>query len=228
MSFVQTIKASLAGIGLASSMTVLAVAQSSPPPVPMTIVIYEAGPAWKEGKPPAEQNLGPHFGYVGALFKAGKVVAYGTQTDAVRGFYVLTGADASTVDGFIKDDPGIKDGILKPVSRPTWSVAVNGFAPNKQDESYFIMRYAAGPSWVKGRPLTEQAVGPHFGYMIDLSKKGVVVAAGPSMADDEGLYVVRGSKIEVDALIAADPGVKDGLFKPQVFGWNVLAMQASR
>jgi hypothetical protein len=225
---IQSIKVAIAAIALASSITTDSRAQSAPPPSPMTIVIYEAGLAWKEGKPPAEQNMGLHFAYVGELFKAGKVVAYGPQTDAVRGFYVLAGAEPSVADSFIKGDPSVKTGVLKPASRLSWGVAVNGFAPDKKGESYFIMRYAAGPNWVKGKTLTEQAIGPHFGYMIEQAKKGVVIAAGPSMAGDEGLYVVRGSKAGVDALIAADPGVKDGLFKPQVFGWNVLAMQASK
>lgn len=228
MTTSHSLKATIAGFVIALSMSTLALAQSAPPPTPMTIVIDEAGPAWKQGRPMAEQNMGPHLGYVGELFKAGKIVAYGTQTDAVRGYYVLAGAEPSVAENFIKGDPGIRDGVLKNASHFGWGVAVNGFAPNKKGESYFIMRYAPGSKWVQGKTVTEQAIGPHFGYMIEKSKTGLVVAAGPSLAGDEGIYVVRGSKADVDKLIADDPGVKAGIFKPQVFGWNVLAMQSAK
>lgn len=216
-----------AGLIFAASSAV-ASAQTEPPPTPMTIVVYEAGVNWKQGKPPGEQNMGPHFGYVGELFKTGKVVAYGPQTDAVRGYYILAGAEPAAADDFVRNDPAVKDRVFKEAARLTWAVAVNGFEANKQGESYFILRFGPGAKWVKGKSVTEQNIAAHFGYMIEQSKKGVVVAAGPSMAGNEGLYVVRGTRAVVDALIAADPGVKGGIFKPQIIGWNVLAMQAAK
>jgi uncharacterized protein YciI len=213
------------------SLTTAAIAPTqaqAPQVTPMTIVIYEAGPGWLKDVPPEKQNLGAHFGYVGGLFKDGQVIAFGPQTDAVRGYYVLRGADASVADSFIAGDPGIKDNIFKPVARLGWGVAVNAFHENMKGDTYFILRYKPGPKWVKGKTVAEQDIGPHFGYMIEQSKKGLILAAGPAMAGDEGLYVAKGSKADVDTLIAADPGITSGIFAPDVFGWNVLGMQAAK
>jgi uncharacterized protein YciI len=200
----------------------------TPQVTPMTIVIYEASTGWKQGVAPEKQDLGPHFGYVGGLFKEGKVIAFGPQTDAVRGFYVLKGADKSVADGFIAGDPGIKDDIFKPVARLGWGVAVNAFHENMKGDTFFILRYKPGPNWIKDKPVTEQDIGAHFGYMVEQAKKGTVLAAGPAMAGDEGLYVAKGSKADIYALMAADPGITAGIFAPEVFGWNVLGMQATK
>lgn len=220
----------LLNVVLLSVCATSAMAQSAPPPTMMTIVVDEAGPAWKRGRPLEEQNMGPHLGYVAELFKAGKVVAYGTQgeTNEVRGFYVLAGSEPGVAQSFIGNDPGVRDGVLKNASRIGWAVAVDAFVPAAAGEKYSILRYRAGPKWAKGKSVSEQDISAHFGYMIEQSKRGVVVAAGPSLAGDDGLYVVRGEKAAVSALIASDPGVVNGIFKPEIIAWNVLAMQASR
>jgi uncharacterized protein YciI len=196
--------------------------------VPMTLVVYQAGPSWKQGQPPEQQNLGPHFGYVGKLFKEGRIVAFGPQTDAVLGYYVLRGSGSDIAKQFAAGDPGIKDNVFKMASELPWAVAVNGFAANVKDSTYFILRYKPGKNWVSGKPVTEQDIGAHFGYMVEQAKKGVVLAAGPSMAGDEGIYVVTGDKAAIKELIANDPGVKQGIFEPQTIGWNVLGMQAAQ
>jgi uncharacterized protein YciI len=228
MSLSKILKATLTALCLTTAAIAPTAVKSAPAPTPMTLVIYEAGSAWKQGEAPEKQNLGPHFGYVGELFKAGKIVAFGPQTDAVRSYYILKGAEPAIADEFVKNDPGFKEDIFKPVAELGWAVAVNAFQPNMKDHSYFILRYKPGSNWVAGKTVAEQDIGAHFGYMIEQSKIGVVLAAGPAMAGDEGLYVVQGSRADIDKLVAADPGVTAGIFAPQIFGWNVLGMQAAQ
>jgi uncharacterized protein YciI len=220
------LKAALTALCLTIPAAAPAAAESAP--TPMTLVIYEAGTGWKQGEAPEKQNLGPHFGYVGDLFKAGKIVAFGPQTDAVRGYYVLLGAEPAVADEFVKNDPGFRENIFKPVAKLGWAVAVNAFQPNMKDHSYSILRYKPGANWVKGKTVTEQDIGAHFGYMVEQSTKGVVLAAGPSLAGDEGLYVVQGSKADIDKLVAGDSGVTSGIFAPQIIGWNVLGMHPAK
>jgi uncharacterized protein YciI len=228
MSLSKMLKATFTALCLATTAIAPTAAKSAPAPTPMTLVVYEAGSAWKQGEAPDKQNLGPHFGYIGDLFKAGKIVAFGPQTDAVRGYYILKGAEPSIADEFVTSDPGFKEGIFKPLEKLGWAVAVNAFQPNLKGQSYFILRYKPGAKWVAGKTVTEQNIAAHFGYMIEQSKMGVVLAAGPTMTGDEGLYVVKGSKADIDKLVAADPGVTSGIFAPQIIGWNVLGMQPAK
>ena len=82
-SLTKLLNAVLLAVSAASSM-----AQGAPPPTMMTIVVDEAGPAWKRGRPLEEQNMGPHLGYVDGLFKTGKVIAYGAQGESTEVFFL--------------------------------------------------------------------------------------------------------------------------------------------
>lgn len=229
MKILLQLKTFLAATIATAAIGAAAHAQSAPQPVPMTIVIHEAGPAWKPGKPPQEQDLDPHFGYVGEIFKQGRLIAYGTQTDAVRGYYILNTADPAKVKAFVDGDPAIKKGVLKAAGTLGWGVLINAFATNQKGESFFLMRYKPGASWMKGKPLTEQNTSAHFGYITEQTKKGVVVAGGPKSTADEGIYVIRAAdKAAANAFIAADPGVASGVFKPVALGWSVIAMQPAK
>lgn len=201
--------------------------RSPPAPTPMTIMIYEAGPAWKAGRPMQEQGLGPHLAYVGGLFSRGRLVAYGPQADAVRGYYVLAGGDPASASRFVADDPAIKARIFKAEAPHAWAVLIDGFRAKEPDQAYAILRMQPGPNWAAGKTLSGQDVSAHFAYMADKAKAGVVVAAGPDGSGQEGWYVVRGDRAAIDGLLAADPGVKGGVLKPVVVTWNVLDMQAS-
>src|SRR5881227_3706552 len=103
-----------------------AFAQTAPQPTPMTIVIDEAGPAWQQGRPFAEQNLGPHLGYVAGLFHSGKIIAYGTEAgDTVRGYYILAGSGPAVASVFVGNDPGVKAGGLKSTETHVIGALVN-------------------------------------------------------------------------------------------------------
>ena len=226
MTIARCIRAASAVASAGIAFATIAFAQSAPQPMPMTIVIHEAGPAWRPGKPPQEQDLNPHFGYVGDVFKKGTLVAYGTQSDAVRGYYVLRTADPGAIKAFVDADPAVKSGVLKQAGTIGWGVLINAFAPNQKGESFFLMRYKPGAKWVKDQPLTKQDIGAHFAYITEQTKKGIVVAGGPSATADEGIYVIRAAdKAAADAFVAADPGVTSGVFAPVALGWNVIAMQ---
>ena len=218
----------MAGIALASIAANFSLAQSAPKPTPMTIVVYEAGPAWQADKAP-EAQLGPHFAYVEAKLKEGTLVANGLQSDAFRGYYVVSSADPAVVKGYVDNDPAIKTHSLKIVEEIGWAVLIKAFSPTKAGDAHFILLYQPGKAWMTGKPMSEQAIGPHFSYMTEQAKSGVVIAAGPDLSADGGIYIVRvKDKASVDALLANDPGVASGIFAPVAIGWNVLNMHATK
>ena len=87
-------------------------------------------------------------------------------------------------------------------------------------------KHAPVPSEISSHAGVElRNVGPHFGYMIEQSKAGLVLAAGPSAAGREGFYIVKATRPELDKLLADDPGRQSGLLKPEVLPWHVLDMK---
>lgn len=215
-----TLAAAAAAFGAASAQ--------SPQPTPMTIVVHEGGANWKADVAPQEQ-LGPHFAYVGDVFKRGDLLAFGTQTDALRGYYVLKTGDSAKVKKFVDEDPAIKGKIVKNAGALGWAVLINNFAAPAPGQAFYILRYKPGVAWVKGKSLLQQDVAAHFGYIAEQAGKKVIVAAGPRSDADEGFYVAAaGAEAEIDQMIANDPGVTSGLFAPEVISWSVIAMQAGK
>lgn len=207
------------------------IAQDATPPQPpahlLTVVIYKAGAEYKPHVPP-EQQLAEHFGYVGQQFASGKLIAYGPRTDIFRGLYILDTADTSASDAFVANDPGVKAHLLQVDEKLVWATVIHDFTRPTFSDSFFFLRLQPGAKWQTGKSLTEQAIGPHFEYMVAQAKAGLVLAAGPSATGDEGCYVVRATRSELDKLLADDPGEQSGLLKPLVLPWHVLKMQPIR
>ncbi|WP_447758650.1 hypothetical protein [Sphingopyxis fribergensis] len=86
-------------------------AATAPAAQPLFALILAPGPAWKPGKPFAEQGLRPHFDYWMALFRAGGIVSAGpVGTDG--GLVLLRAADQAAADAILAADPAIVAGIF--------------------------------------------------------------------------------------------------------------------
>ena len=92
----------------------------------------------------------------------------------------------------------------------------------------YAIHYKTGPAWKVGRPLREQAMGPHAAYMRKLFADGKMLAAGPTLnmdgpapVADGGIILLKASSLdEAKALMAADPAVTGGLFLGEVRVWR--------
>ncbi|MCW4462999.1 YciI family protein [Sphingomonas sp. BT-65] len=76
----------------------------------------------------------------------------------------------------------------------------------------FAIVYRAGPAWKPGVPMKDQGLRDHFYYVKALHERGDIVYAGP-MGPDGGLILVHAAdQAAADAIVAADPAVKAGIF----------------
>lgn len=76
----------------------------------------------------------------------------------------------------------------------------------------FAIVYRAGPAWKPGVAMKDQGLRDHFFYVKALHERGDIVYAGP-MGPDGGLILIHAAdQAAADALVAADPAVKAGIF----------------
>lgn len=78
---------------------------------PLFALILAPGPAWKPGRPFAEQGLRPHFDYWMAHFRAGRIASAG-PVGADSGLVLLRAADQAAADAILAADPAIVAGIF--------------------------------------------------------------------------------------------------------------------
>jgi uncharacterized protein YciI len=85
----------------------------------------------------------------------------------------------------------------------------------------FALLYRPGPSWIEGKPITGQPLGPHRAYIEQLFAAGRVVLAGPFLdGPGGGFAVVRAAdEARARALLADDPAISGGVFVGEVRHW---------
>ena len=93
------------------------------------------------------------------------------------------------------------------------------------ESDYFVVIRAAGPGWIRGRPLDEQSGWPEHAAFIDaLVDAGFVVLGGPLHgAGPQGMLVVRaGDEAAVHRELAADPWSPTGVLETaRVARWEL-------
>ena len=85
-----------------------------------------------------------------------------------------------------------------------------------------LVIYRPGPSWLEGKPISEQPLKEHGRYMLSLYEKGVMKYAGP-FTDNAGGAVVLEVQDESAArqIVAQDPAVKSGVFLHELHPWEL-------
>lgn len=85
-------------------------------------------------------------------------------------------------------------------------------APAAAERSLFAIVYSAGPKWKPGVLMRDQGLLEHFYYVKGLHEAGKIFSGG-ALGPDGGLILLHAHDIaEVEAIIAADPAVRDGIF----------------
>lgn len=95
--------------------------------MPQFVVINEQGPAWVPGRPMREQPLWTeHAAFIDDLAERGVIVFAGPLRGGPRhrALLVIRAADEAWLRSQLREDPWIRDGILREVEFYTWEVLV--------------------------------------------------------------------------------------------------------
>ncbi len=91
----------------------------------------------------------------------------------------------------------------------------------------YLCVYRPGPSWLPGKPLSEQPLREHGRYMLDLYRRGVMRLAG-RFEDGSGGAMLFGADDDAaaQAIVAADPAVVAQTFTYDLRQWSFVDWQA--
>lgn len=92
----------------ALGVSALAIAQAPAPAArPTYLVVYKPGPAWKAGRPLAEQDLREHARYVLSLYTKGTLRFAGPFTDDAGGAMVVEASGEEDAAAIVAADPAV-------------------------------------------------------------------------------------------------------------------------
>jgi len=85
----------------------------------------------------------------------------------------------------------------------------------------FLFLYRPGPAWRAGVPMQQQDLRAHAAYHARLVQEGRSFAAGGFDGQDGGMAIVRAaSRAEAEAMLAADPAIRNGVFVADIRQWT--------
>lgn len=85
----------------------------------------------------------------------------------------------------------------------------------------YVVRYRPGPEYRSERPLLQQDLRQHEGYMRGQTKAGVIIAAGPTFDETGGIVLLSVSNFaEAEAFVRNDPAVTAGIFAGEITDWR--------
>lgn len=88
----------------------------------------------------------------------------------------------------------------------------------------FVIYYRRGPAWVEGKSVFEQPLQEHLAYVKGLAARGTLRLGGPFTDDSGGLIVVDAANVaDAQALLEADPAVRDRVMTAEAHPWKLLA-----
>ncbi len=126
------------------------------------------------------------------------------------------------------------DSVATSESRATASASAQAAKPvpaaaspaqdERPPETLFAVRFLPGPKWVAGKgPMAQPGIMAHAENMESLHERHVLWCGGPFLDSSGGLAVLRVASLDEAKKIAADdPGVKSGLFVPEVHAWLLV------
>jgi uncharacterized protein YciI len=207
------------------------VAQQPPPKIDeYKMTTYQAvlvgiGPDWSPSDNPGAQA---HRGYLAELLRSGRALISGpfAGDNKSQGFYILSGTpeDAKAI---AEADPGVKEGryaveVLQWMGPEGWFQKPSSAA---ETETIYFGFLVTGANTAAVTPEEQkQLMTGHLGHMEAQAKIGKLVIAGPLVkaGHRRGLIGYRVSTMaEAMERASADPMVKAGRMKPELYEWKV-------
>lgn len=98
-----------------------------------------------------------------------------------------------------------------------------GEDPPPAPKARFVLLYAPGEGWVKGKSIYEQPLMEHASYMQKLMDEGKLLLGGPFTDSTGGEAVVECADAkEAQAILDADPAVSSKVFTATMHEWHVV------
>lgn len=89
------------------------------------------------------------------------------------------------------------------------------------ERQLFLFLFRPGPAWQHGVPMRQQNLREHGAYHAGLVRDGRSVAGGGYVGEDGGMAIVRAADIaEAQAMLAADPAIRNGVFVAELRQWQ--------
>jgi len=89
-----------------------------------------------------------------------------------------------------------------------------------QPRQLFLFLFRPGPAWRAGVPMRQQDLRDHAAYHARLLREGRGFAGGGYVGEDGGLAIVRAADLaEAQAMLAADPAIRNGVFVAELRQW---------
>ena len=87
----------------------------------------------------------------------------------------------------------------------------------------FIILYQPGPSWIEGKPVSEQPLQAHGAYMLELFRADKLRLGGPFTDDSGGAAVIEAADLaEAERIANADLTIQHGVFTCRVHPWALV------
>ena len=188
-------------------------------------VLVTIGPDWSPTDNPGTQG---HRAYVAELLRSGRAVIGGSFAGDAKpqAFYILTGT-AADAKATAEADPGVKEGryaveILQWMGPEGWFKKASDLA---QTETIYFGFLVSGSNTAAVTPEEQKALmDGHLGHMDGQAKIGKLVMAGPLVkaGSRRGVIAYRvPTMAEAQERASADPMVKAGRMKPELYEWKV-------
>jgi uncharacterized protein YciI len=195
-------------------------------PIETYTVTYAAGPQWKPDQPMDKQDLTGHLEFVKTQLAHHALLANGHLATG-QGFYVFAVSDAKALASLVAADPGVDAGVLQVDAVAPWTLVVErlGDVPTKP---IFVLDYRPGPSWRRGKQLTEQDLTKHLDYVKTAFASGALVAGGPVDAHHGRYLVAAADRAAAEAWVKSDPAVIAQTVRVEITPWNLFNHQSPK
>ena len=166
-----------------------------------------------------------HMTNIRKLYAEHKLVMAGPFMDdgVLRGIFVLKAASLAQAQEWANTDPAIKAGRLAAEVHGPWMVHPEMIHPTDSNvmEQYTLVLIHAGDAWDPKAPAFQETGKQHQAYARKMMDQGSVALAGPfgDNAQLKGIYIFTVDAEQAAKLVADDPMVKAGFFKPEPHPW---------
>lgn len=166
-----------------------------------------------------------HMANIRKLYAEHKLVMAGPFMDdgVLRGIFVLKAASLAQAQEWANTDPAIKAGRLAAEVHGPWMVHPEMIHPSDSNsmEKYTLVLIRGGDNWDPKAAAFQDAAKQHLAYARKMMDQGTIALAGPftDNAPLKGVYIFTVDAQQAAKLVADDPMVKAGFFKPEPHPW---------